>query len=547
MRLRARLAVGAAIATLLVLVACAAATEFFLRRVRASDFESFIREIAGHESALCRRDPLRWAKQRGPEAFHSHSPPGGGSVFIGSVGSGGVMLSSPPEFSLGLPGDDLDLPEPPSTQGPHTQGPRRLSIRAPSPGLGPVTAGVPAMGAGVAGPPIWLAYDEHGKPSTPDTPPLEGALRSVLARADVAMRPVLLPQGDVGATEVAVRTAGTGPCTILVSRHPNFDGAPFARRMLPLAAISLLVSLIVLLVVLITTAPVVRRIVTLSEGVHRAAGDQYRTSIEPTGSDEIADLGAAFNQASAKIREYVASVEAREVALRKYLANTAHDVMVPLTVMQGYLADLQAGLQPQGAVRRAFSSLVGEVEYVGALIRNLAVAARLESGAFTLQREAFQLDAVLERAILRIRVLARELDVAVDFAVPAANVMVNGDATLIEQALSNLLHNAVRYSDRGGHVAAVLDMTREGGFQLRVLDDGPGIPPEQQQSILERGVRGSAAARYPAGMGLGLTIANEVITLHGWELCLGAEPGGGFRVEIRGHLATAEDGLRALS
>jgi two-component system sensor histidine kinase BaeS len=542
MKLRARLAVGAAIATLLVLVACAAATEFFVRRVRASDFESLMRDIAGHESALCRRDPLRWAKLRGPDAFHLPSLPAGASVFVGAVGSAGGMLSAPPGFSLGLPGDELDLPEPPFAHGP-----RRLSIRGPSPGLGPVTAGVAAMGAGVPGPPIWLAYDEHGKPSTADTPPLEGALRSLLARADVAMRPVLLPHGDVGATEVAVRTAGTGPCTILVSRHPNFDGAPFARRMLPLAAISLLVSLIVLVVVLMTTAPVVRRIVTLSEGVHRAAGDQYRTSIEPTGNDEIADLGAAFNQASAKIREYVASVEAREVALRKYLANTAHDVMVPLTVMQGYLADLQAGLQPEGAVRRAFSSLVGEVEYVGALIRNLAVAARLESGAFTLQREAFQLDAVLERAILRIRVLARELDVAVDFAVPAANVIVSGDATLIEQALSNLLHNAIRYSDRGGHVAAVLDMTREGGFQLRVLDDGPGIPPEQQRSILERGVRGSAAARYPAGMGLGLTIANEVITLHGWELCLGAEPGGGFRVEIRGHLATAENGLRALS
>jgi signal transduction histidine kinase len=309
---------------------------------------------------------------------------------------------------------------------------------------------------------------------------------------------------------------------------------------LPLAAVSLLVSLIVLIVVLITTAPVVRRIVALSESVHRSANDQYRSSIEQGGNDEIAALGASFNQASAKIREYVATVEAREVALRKYLANTAHDVMVPLTVMQGYLAELQTGLQPQGTTRRAFSSLLGEVEYVGALIRNLAVAARLESGAFALQREHFQLDAVLERAILRIRVLAQELDVAVDFAVPAADVTVGGDATLVEQALSNLLHNAVRYSNRGGHVAAVLDVTAEGGFRLQVLDDGPGIPPEQQRSMLERGVRGAAAARYPAGMGLGLSIANEVISLHGWELSLGTEAGGGFRVEIRGRLARAE-------
>ncbi len=107
--------------------------------------------------------------------------------------------------------------------------------------------------------------------------------------------------------------------------------------------------------------------------------------------------------------------------------------------------------------------------------------------------------------------------------------------TFIEQAVTNVVYNAIRYNQQGGHVAVLLESTPEGMFLLRVLDDGTGIPDEDLQRLVERFYRGNAARkRETQGQGLGLNIAYQLAQLHHWQFTLIRSEFGGLQVDFQG-------------
>jgi signal transduction histidine kinase len=142
---------------------------------------------------------------------------------------------------------------------------------------------------------------------------------------------------------------------------------------------------------------------------------------------------------------------------------------------------------------------------------------------------------VIERVVTRNLTVAREKAVSLESVLPGAPMIVRGDGTLIEQAVGNLLHNAVRYVEARGRVLIVLS-SHGNRFSLRVQDDGAGMAPEQLERLTERRWRADAArSRHPDGSGLGLAIANEVCLRHGFVLSLRkAEELGGLEAEIAG-------------
>jgi signal transduction histidine kinase len=130
------------------------------------------------------------------------------------------------------------------------------------------------------------------------------------------------------------------------------------------------------------------------------------------------------------------------------------------------------------------------------------------------------------------------LGVELNHAVPEATLLASSDVTLLEQALSNLVENAVRYNSAGGHVAVVLD--RQGNrFTLTVADDGPGVPTGDLARLTERRFRGETArTRRPDGHGLGLSIVAEAVARVGGGLSFQPSPEGGLTAEISGNLVT---------
>jgi len=254
------------------------------------------------------------------------------------------------------------------------------------------------------------------------------------------------------------------------------------------------------------------------------------------GADEIAGLARSFAEASRVVRAQLSATEQREASLRDFLANTTHDVMIPLTVLQAHLAAMQAdeqnGKARSGAV---LTSAMDEAHYLGALLQNLAAVAKLDSGAWRPGTGTVDMNALVHRVVNRHHAIAHRFEIAVELAVPDDPVTIPGDITLLEQAVSNVVYNAIRHNRPGGHVAVVLEAAADDRFSLRIIDDGPGVPATDLERLVERGFRGNEArTRSPDGLGLGLNITLRVCELHHLDLRFGPSPYGGLQVDLAG-------------
>jgi signal transduction histidine kinase len=324
-----------------------------------------------------------------------------------------------------------------------------------------------------------------------------------------------------------------GPCAFVLGRR--LEPGPPGGDLEVLAGAALLCAGLVA-AVLLAAGPVVGRIRGLTAQVRRSAAERYATVVDVGGDDEIAALAAAFNEAGGALREHLAALEKREETLRAFVADTTHDMATPLTVLQGHLAALkrrsEAGAPPDPATVR---DALEEAHYMASLLHNLGAAAKLEAGPHEPARRPVDLGRLVERAVGRHRPIARQREVSLEFAVPERPVIAAGDETLIEQALGNVIQNAVRYNDPGGHVAVVLQAPDGGRFSLRVVDDGPGVPQAEIARLGERSYRGGAArTRHPGGLGLGLHIARDIAVRHGFDLAIRRIEPRGLEVEIAG-------------
>jgi signal transduction histidine kinase len=333
--------------------------------------------------------------------------------------------------------------------------------------------------------------------------------------------------------EVLVRTPWPdSTCAFVLARGTT---EPWLGALLPPTRIWALPTLMVFAAVLLAIGPVVRRIRRLTEAVQRSAAFDYAAAVSIDGDDEIAELARAFGAAGREVRTQLDAKDQRERALRNFVADTTHDVAIPLTVLQGHLATLQE-CAAKGIDASALASAIDEAHYIGALLHNLAAASKLDAADPQLSIAQVDLAALVTRVVSRHRPLARQRDVSIDAALPEERVLCDGDVTLLEQAVSNVVYNAVRYNRSGGHVAILLETPSAATFRIRVLDDGPGVAPDALARLRERGFReGHARTRNAEGQGLGLHITQRVIDTHRMQLAMSTPEAGGLQVDLSGN------------
>lgn len=519
MRLRLRLAVTAAAVMLPVTLALFwfdAATQ---HRAAQQILIEYTLSRTSADRQGCEAAPERWGGALSPMDPPFREPPPRNKM------EGQAPRGPPPD-------------EPPQSrmEGPLPHGP------PPDEGHGPPPRGAfpppPSERRPRARPAVLFAYDEARRSANPAAPAMPAALAAEIAQGDVARTSFVWPTSEV---EVLVRTPwGTGPCAFVLARGTT---DPAWGAILPETQVWLLPVVAVLLAVLLAMGPVIRRIRRLTEAARRSASLSYASDVAIGGGDEIAELAAAFDAARREIRAQLEEKDRREKALRDFVANTTHDVMVPLAVLQGHLATLRERAAEGGPHdAAAVVSAMNEAHYMASLVHNLTAAARLQAAEVTLQPSRVDLGALVERVIGRHRPIARQLDVSLEIAVPDEPLIISADVTLIEQAVSNVTYNAVRYNHPGGHVALVLE--RDGAsFTLRVIDDGPGIAAEALSRLVERGYRGDEArTRAPGGQGLGLHIAFRAAELHGFAMTLKPSEHGGLEVTLSGPAPPPDSG-----
>ncbi|RKH27648.1 sensor histidine kinase [Corallococcus sp. CA041A] len=429
----------------------------------------------------------------------------------------------------GGPPSGTVAPNEPSGNGPASGGPR------------PRDEGPPRLGArGPLGrrlPPVSLyPFDGQFVSRNPQAPALDDELRKGVQDDGVGVRRYSKADGALVQDLLLRMSWDGGPCEYVLARRVEPAESPEVG--LPPLYVWGVPTLILLSAMVVALGPVVQRLRRLTDEVRASSGSRYEQPVTVNGTDEIAELARAFQQARAEIQAQMAHQQAREQTLRDFLANTTHDVMTPLTVLQGHLAAMQQRMRAGEPLESGLMlSAMNEAHYMASLVHNLGAAARLEAGAPQVQHAPVDLNALVSRVLGRHQPIARPQRIALESGVPATQTWVMGDETLLEQAVSNVVLNGIRYGREDGHVAVVLETTRQQTFHLRVIDDGPGISEEERFRILERRFRGnSARTREPQGQGLGLNIVHNVVELHGWKMTLAPSEYGGLEVAFTGPL-----------
>jgi signal transduction histidine kinase len=161
------------------------------------------------------------------------------------------------------------------------------------------------------------------------------------------------------------------------------------------------------------------------------------------------------------------------------------------------------------------------------LIENLLDASRLQAGGLSISPSDVALNLLTERVATRFQTQSSIHKINVDF--PENFPVVTGDEMRLEQVLSNLVSNAIKYSPQGGEIQ-ITGQVRPAQVIICVSDQGPGVAPEDIPHIFDRFYRSSIAKRTTKGAGLGLYLARAVIEAHGGRIWVDPRPGNGARI-----------------
>jgi two-component system sensor histidine kinase KdpD len=250
-------------------------------------------------------------------------------------------------------------------------------------------------------------------------------------------------------------------------------------------------------------------------------------------------LDAFVNQAAVAIERAVLAADAEQARLHaesERLRNTlfssvSHDLRTPLTAISGAAAILREDGAMSAATRCELADTIYEqTDRLGRLLTNLLEMARLESGSLKLRREWQPIEDVIGSSLhrLRAKLAGRNVTAAAATDLPLAEL----DAALMEQVLVNLLENALKYTPAGSPIDVLARREGDHAIVIDIADRGPGIPPGQEERILEKFQRADSSG--VPGYGLGLTISRGLVEAHGGRLVARNRPGGGalFRIEL---------------
>ena len=217
----------------------------------------------------------------------------------------------------------------------------------------------------------------------------------------------------------------------------------------------------------------------------------------------------------------------------EFLSVAAHELKTPVTSLRGYaqllLRQLSRGNEiSPGRLRSALASIDRQTWRLSALISQLLDTSRIHSGELTIQTSSTDVVELIGDLVEHARALSETHDIRIDVAGP---LIADIDSLRIEQVLMNLLENAIKYSS-DGEIQVVAGTTPNGWLQISVEDTGPGIPDNQRERIFERFYQidndGNAG-----GMGLGLYISRQIVTLHGGTIEVQTQDTGGTRFVVR--------------
>ena len=338
--------------------------------------------------------------------------------------------------------------------------------------------------------------------------------------------------GDLGAFRVAV-AENDGATVFVGSSQADVTATTSALTVILVAvsAVTLIVAILGLslfvrrsLRPLDRVAAVAQRVSTLSLSAGAVDIPDRVAPADTRVDNEVGRVGSSLNDLLGHVQSSLAARQHSEDQLRRFIADASHELRTPLASIRGY-AQLSLGedapMTPTQA--RSFDRIESEAERMASLVDDLLLLARLDAGQ-PLRREEVELTLLAVDAVSD----AQAADAAHEWRLDVAGddlISVTGDENRLRQVVANLLRNAQTHTPAGTTVT--LSLVREGAEAvLRVTDTGPGIDPGVARRLFDRFARGDDSRNRDAGStGLGLSIAEAIVTAHRGSISVESRPG----------------------
>lgn len=236
----------------------------------------------------------------------------------------------------------------------------------------------------------------------------------------------------------------------------------------------------------------------------------------------IPDSGAGSPEAARLIQVLNRMMDRLEASFRqatRFSADASHELKTPLAVMQGELENALQAATPGSAEQQLFSNLLEEIHRLKTITRSLLLLAQADAGQLKLSIESVELSAELEEILEDARVLAAGSDIRFESQLQPS-IICSADVALLRTALLNVVHNAIKYNEPGGRLEISLSRAN-GAAVVAVGNSGPGIPESDRRRVFDRFHRvNRARPAAPEGVGLGLSLAREIVRAHRGDLVL---------------------------
>lgn len=279
----------------------------------------------------------------------------------------------------------------------------------------------------------------------------------------------------------------------------------------------LFTGIIGLLLIVWVSRGLTRPVTELVDATRQISLNRLDTRVHVRGVTELEELGESFNA-------MMSELEQAQHQRQNLLADVSHELLTPLTVLQGNLRAMLDGVYAMDA--EEIGQLYDQTQHMHRLINDLRQLSQAEAGQLPLQRQPVDLAGLAAEAAGLFAPLAAEQGVALTVDASDHLPALNLDRDRMRQVLSNLINNALRHTPSGGSVTVALRRAA-GSVTLAVRDTGDGLTPDELATVFDRFVRGSSGQRRDrGGAGLGLAIVRAVVYAHGGSVAV-TSPGPG--------------------
>jgi two-component system, OmpR family, sensor histidine kinase BaeS len=320
----------------------------------------------------------------------------------------------------------------------------------------------------------------------------------------------------IGLVFLVFLSAIFGVVWLLLSAFGVVNSAPFGTAV---AVTALVLGGGAIAVAILVLRRLAAPVGALVEGAHRIESGDLSTRVPVRGPSDLRSLARAMNAMSGRL-------EAEETRRRTVLADIAHELRTPLSIIRGQAEAITDGIYPADAEHMA--PIVSATESLEMLVNDLSTLTLAESGALRLHREPIDVAVLVNETLDAFSAEARAAGVQLAETVDADLPPMDADPGRMRGVLGNLVGNALAHARAGGTIR-VEGVASNGWVVLTVRDDGTGIPPDLLPRVFDRFAKGASST----GSGLGLAIVRDVVEAHGGSVSATSTEADGTAITLK--------------